>query len=86
MKVYFFMRRNPKNVSGMSYKVWKIERKGRKVTAWWGPAVVRRRRPVPASYLESKTWRFGSERAAVDFEEKRIRSKLDEGLRTPATN
>ena len=27
MKIFFYMDRNPNNVSGVSWKIWKIERK-----------------------------------------------------------
>ena len=38
MKVLFFMGRNSSNRSGVSWKIWKIRRKGRVVTVSWGPA------------------------------------------------
>jgi hypothetical protein len=51
MKIFFFMDRNPNNKSGVSWKIWKIERSGRAVTVWWGPAVIVRRRPTPEQDL-----------------------------------
>ena len=30
MKTFFYMGRNRQNVSGVSWKIWKIERRGRK--------------------------------------------------------
>ena len=79
VKTFFFMGRNPKTKSGVSWKVWKIERVGRAVTVLWGPAVVRKRRVLPAGKLQSKTVKLASTRAAADFEGARVRSKLRKG-------
>jgi hypothetical protein len=40
MKIYFFMGPNHKNVSKVSWKLWKVQRSGRELTVWWGPAVI----------------------------------------------
>ncbi len=79
MKILFYMGRNPSNKSGLSWKIWKVERKGRTVTTWWGRAIVRKRKVVPAANLQSKTFRFTSAAAALEYEKKRIRSKLNKG-------
>jgi hypothetical protein len=81
MKLFFYMDHNPNNKSGVSWKMWKIQRRGREVTAWWGPAIIVRRRPRPASTLQSKTWRFRTEERAKDVEQQRIREKLNKGYR-----
>jgi len=79
MKTFFYMKRNPRNISGVSYKIWKIERKGRKVTTWWAPAECTSHKVYPARVLRTQVRRFRSERAAVDHEQRRVRSKLAKG-------
>ena len=79
MKTFFFMGRNPKNKSGVSWKVWKVERDGRAVTTWWGPARVEKRRVVPTGALRSKTVRFPSAEDASDHELARIHEKRWKG-------
>jgi hypothetical protein len=84
MKVFFFMDHNPNNKSGVSWKIWKIERKGREVSTWWGPAIIVRRRPTPSNTLQSKSWRFRTEERAKEAEEERIREKLTKGYKRMA--
>lgn len=79
MKTFFFMGRNPKTKSGVSWKVWKIEREARAVTTWWGPARVERRKVVPVGTLQSKTVPFSSRGDAVEHELARIREKRRKG-------
>ena len=79
MKAFFYMGHNRNNKSGVSWKMWKIERRGREVTVWWGPAVIVRRRPTPAYILQTKTWRFRNEDRAKEAEQERIREKLNKG-------
>jgi hypothetical protein len=79
MKNFFFMGRNPRNKSGVSWKIWRIERKSSSVTTWWGAAVVKNRRVVPASALQSKTVKFPNVEAAMAHETGRIKSKLTKG-------
>ncbi len=79
MKKFFYMKRNPRNISGVSFKIWKIERKGRKVTTWWAPAECIGRRVCPARALQTHVLRFRSERHAVDHEQRRVQSKLAKG-------
>jgi hypothetical protein len=81
MKLFFFMDHNPENKSGVSWKLWKIERRGRAVSVWWGAAVLSRRRPVPAGSLRTKTWRFRSEALAEKFEQQRIANKIRSGYK-----
>lgn len=79
MKVLFFMGRNARNRSGVSWKIWKIHRDGRAVIATWGPASLQNRRPVLSGAGTSRRWRFPSEELADNFEAARIREKLAKG-------
>jgi hypothetical protein len=79
MKIFFYMGRNPANKSGVSWKIWKIERDRRKVTMFWGAATLRNRKVTPTGTLKSKIRHFSSEDAAREFEAGRIRSKLRKG-------
>jgi predicted DNA-binding WGR domain protein len=79
MKIFFYMKRNPENISGTSFKTWKIERKGRKVTRWWGPAESTGHMVYPACTLQTCVARFRSEREAIDDEKRLVRSKLAKG-------
>lgn len=81
MKTFFFMGPNPKNVSRVSWKIWKIERKGRKVTLLWGPAVLKRRRVKPANTLQSKVLQFSSIEEARQYETARIKAKTGKGYK-----
>jgi len=87
MKVFFFMGRNPQNVSGVSWKLWRIERRGRSVEVSWGPAVLRRRRVVPVGILGSRVRTFPTLAEARAFELGRIAEKFREGYerRPPAS-
>ena len=78
-KVFFYTGENPRNKSGVSWKVWQIARQEREVTAWWGSAGLEKRRPVPKGKLRTKTWRFATQRAAEVFERTRIQQKLNNG-------
>src|SRR5436190_21018169 len=79
MRILFFMGRNRRTVSGVSWKLWKIRRQGRSVTASWGPALLKRRKVVPANTLQSRTWRFWSTTAAEASLTARMASKLKKG-------
>jgi predicted DNA-binding WGR domain protein len=79
MKIFFYMGRNAANKSGVSWKIWKIARSGRTVTTFWGRATLKDRKVTPAGTLQSKTLRFPSPDAALDYESQRIRSKLRKG-------
>ena len=78
-RVFFYTGENPRNKSGVSWKVWQIARHGRQVTAWWGSATIEKRRPVPTGKLRTKTWGFATEKAAVEFERGRIQEKVKKG-------
>lgn len=79
MKVLFYMGVNRRNLSGVSWKIYKIECAGRTVTAYYGPATLDRRRVVPAGQLQSRSWIFPSVAAAKAFERDRIMAKLAKG-------
>ena len=87
MKIFFFMGRNDKTKSGVSWKIWKIQRKGRKVTTWWGAATLVRRKVVPKGKLQSsirRTPTFATVADAARYEATRIARKMAKGyqLRT----
>lgn len=82
MKQFMFAGVNLGNKSRTSWKIWKIERKGKVVTAWWEPGRLHKRRLIPvstANRMRSKTWRFRSEESARDDEQRRIQEKLRNG-------
>lgn len=79
MKTFFFMGRNPRNRSGLSWKIWKVQRTGRSVVVRWGPAIVRRRKPVFAHTPQERERRFTTVEAAQRFEESRIAEKVRTG-------
>lgn len=79
MTILYFMGTNSANISKVSWKLWKIERKGREVTVWWGPATIVKRKVKPANTLQSKAWRFRTEDAAKQDQARRIKEKLNKG-------
>ena len=79
MKTLFYMGRNLTNQSGVSWKMWRIECKKRKVTVWWGPAHIVQRKIKPRGTLLSKVWTLPSAQAARTFEAARIKQKLRGG-------
>ena len=82
MKTFYFMGRNPRTKGGVSWKIWKIERKGRQVTTWWGPAALIRRKVVPLGKLQSNIERTPPFRTVTDaarYENARIARKLAKG-------
>jgi hypothetical protein len=79
VKIFYYMGRNAANKSGVSWKIWKVRRAGRSVTASWGPARLVKRKVVPAGTLQSKALRFTSPGAACEYERRRIREKLGKG-------
>jgi len=79
MKTFFYMGRNDHNVSMVSWKIWKIERYGKRVVTRWGPAILVDRKPIPEYALLRKESRFGTEAGAEEYERKKIRSKLAKG-------
>ena len=79
MKIFFYTGRNPDNQSGLSWRLWKIERRGRKVHVWWGPVKILRRRITPTATLQTKSWTFPSEERAREEESARIQAQLRQG-------
>jgi hypothetical protein len=79
MKTFFYMGRNPQNVSGVSWKIWKIERTGRRVRVQWGPARLLKRSVRPSGKLQEKTFTFRTDDAARRDESARVREKVGKG-------
>jgi predicted DNA-binding WGR domain protein len=79
MKVFFYMGRNSQTKSGVSWKIWKIQRTGRNVTTWWGAAELRNRGVVAKGRLQGKEIPFSSLEEAQAHEQRRIKSKLRKG-------
>jgi hypothetical protein len=82
MKTLFFMGRNEKNKSGLSWKIWKIQRKGRRVFTYWGPVRLVGRKVVPSGRLQSNVGRtplFRTAEAAAAYVAVRVRRKLAKG-------
>lgn len=80
MLTFFYFRRNPQNKSGISTKIWQINRVGKTVQVWWGPARMESRRPVPTGSLQTlRPWTFRDSAAAKDDAARRIAEKRREG-------
>ena len=79
MRTFVYMGPNAANKSGVSWKVWKIERRDRKVTVWFGKATVKLHKLVPYNTLSSKSWTFRTDKAAIEAVKKRIQEKENEG-------
>ena len=79
MTTLFFMGVNRQNVSGVSWKLWRINRQGCTVRLSWGPAKLDARRVVPSHSLQTKTLVFSSEEVAIGEEKRRIAEKLRNG-------
>ena len=73
------MGRNPNVLSGVSWKIYKLHRKGTAVTMWWGPAKLVKRKVKERDTLQHQTKWFPSEAAAIDFEKKQVASKIARG-------
>ena len=78
MKMLIYFGSNVKRVYGVSKKIWKIQRRGRIITAYWGSAIWTGKRPQPGQ-LRSRTWRLRTEALAIAEEKRRINEKLNEG-------
>jgi predicted DNA-binding WGR domain protein len=63
----------------MSWKMWKIERKGKVVTVYWGPMERVKHRIKPVGKLQKKQWRCSSEAVAKLQKERRIAEKRSKG-------
>lgn len=79
MKTFYYFGPNQRNVSRESFKLWKIGRKVRKVTAKWGRATIVKHKLKEAGKLQTKTWTFSTEIEAKEYEKRRIREKLNGG-------
>ena len=82
VKTFLFMGPNLLTKSRVSWKIWKIERKGKSVSTYWAPAMLDGRRPLKVgAVFNTKTRRFKSEDVAKAFEEQRIKVKLRKGYK-----
>jgi hypothetical protein len=81
MRIYFYIGPNKELKSGFSIKFWKIARKGRRVTAKWGPATVdlKKRKVVKASWTQGRDWTLASESEAKAQMKRRIDEQLAQG-------
>ncbi len=79
MRTFFYMGRNPRNKSRVSWKIWKIQRQGKRVTTRWGPAALVKRKVVPKGTLQEKSWVFPSEAQAKEDEQRRVDRKTTKG-------
>jgi len=79
MKVFYYMGPNHNNKSRVSWKMWKIDRRERTVSVWWGPAIIVKRSVTKAATLQSRTWTYSTIAAAKADEERRIQEKLSGG-------
>jgi hypothetical protein len=82
MKTLFFMGRNEKNKSGVSWKIWKISRKGRRVITHWGAARIVGRKVRAVGRMQSnirRTPAFTSVSEASAYMKRRILTKLRKG-------
>jgi hypothetical protein len=78
MRTFFYMGLNTRTKSGVSWKIWKIERAGLTVTTLWGPARLAAA-PVPTANLHENKRSFSSAAAAIEHETARIKNKLTKG-------
>lgn len=81
MKSFLYTGPNSGNQSGVSWKIWKIERKGNRVIRRWSPLTVVKRKALPVSLLQRNERRFSSEDAAKKFEHELIQNKLAKGYK-----
>ena len=79
MRILYYMGRNSANKTGVSWKIWKIERKSRTVFRYWGSAVVEKRKVVPKGKLQLKKILLPSVTEAEVFVKGCIQKKLAKG-------
>jgi predicted DNA-binding WGR domain protein len=79
MKVFFYIRLNRRNKCGFSRKMWKIERRGRRVQVWWGRTELVGYKPAPLGDLATQHWIFRTEAKAIQEEQARIAAQLSQG-------
>jgi len=78
-KVLYYTGNNPRNKSGMSSKVWSIQRDGQTVTTLWGSVNLTNLRLVRRGNLSSKERLFDSVEEARTFMQQRIARKVQKG-------
>ena len=75
----YFTGPNPKNQSGVSWKLWRIRRAGRVIVISWGPAKIVKRRPVFIYEQKAAPYKFPTIAAAQAFRSKCLNAKLRAG-------
>lgn len=83
MRKHFFVGPNKQLKSGMSIKVWKIERRDRRVQVWWGRARLdqSKRRVRSKGTLTTRWWDFSTSSVVEDQMWLRIHSKVLTGYK-----
>lgn len=83
MRKHFFVGPNKQLKSGMSIKVWKIERRDRRVQVWWGRARLdqSKRRVRSKGTLTTRWWDFSTSSVVEDQMWRRIHSKVLTGYK-----
>jgi len=84
MKTFYYMGPSEINVSGVSWKIWRVSRAGKQVTTSWGAAKIVNRRVVPVGQVQSKARHFSSAEEAAAYERDRVQSKLRKGYQRSA--
>jgi predicted DNA-binding WGR domain protein len=79
MRIFYYLGRDSDNKSGVAFKMWKIQRKGRSVTTWWGAVRIEKREVLPVGKLQSHSRAFPSVNNAIEYLEKKIREKQLKG-------
>ena len=82
MRIFFYMGRNPDNISGVSWKLWKIACKGRRIQTWWGRVRLNKRKILPAGELQTQVRTFPTHAAALEHAERKISAKVARGYET----
>jgi predicted DNA-binding WGR domain protein len=83
MRILYWFAPNSSVKNGMSSKIYKIERRGGTVCAWWGPAIwdkrTRRPKAATATCLQAREWKFRIEADAEAFLRRKLASKIAKG-------
>ena len=85
MKIFYYFGRNAKTKGGTSAKLWKIERRGKVVHTWFGPADMVNRQLVPRGKLRTHQAAHPTEDAARADEKRRIAEQEKQHYQRKAT-
>jgi len=86
LKTLFFMGINRANVSGVSWKMWRIHRSGQVVEVQWGAADLKNRRPRIIGSPQRRQWTLRTEAQAIADVSRRFEEKLREGYQVKPVN